>query len=155
MKRKWTRWVGAAVLAAALPASAVAQQWEGWNVGAYAGSVVGGRTVIGAWGGYDYSLGSDLYAGVEGDVMYVPTTGAWLGSVSARLGYSVTPDVLLYGRAGYLTSFSGPSDFWLVGAGADVAVADQVALRLEADRVTRISTGTTDWIVKAGVSYRF
>lgn len=155
MTHRWTKWIAAAVLSAALPACATAQQWEGWNVGAYGGSVIGGRAVIGAWVGYDYSLGNDLYAGVEGDVMYVPSTTAWLGTVSARLGYAVTPDVLAYGRAGYMAVLGGTSDFWLLGAGADIAVADQLALRVEADRVTRIGTGTSDWIVKAGVAYRF
>jgi outer membrane immunogenic protein len=103
----------------------------------------------------------------------------WLASVRARLGYAVD-DVLFYGTAGWAISnidygVTVPSDTfsdslthngWTAGAGAELAVTDQLTARLEyryTDFGAEALTVGTESLqiephthaVRAGLSWRF
>jgi outer membrane immunogenic protein len=104
---------------------------------------------IGGFAGYNYQAGN-IVAGVEGDIGYSWEDGSnagWdsnsgvEGSLRARLGYVVTPDVLLYATAGGAAKKLEVSDGitsedkgligWTAGAGADVMITQQVFGRVE------------------------
>lgn len=104
----------------------------------------------GAFAGYNYEFGGGMVGGVEGDVGYSGVEGSNAGteskagvegSLRARLGYAVTPDVLAYATAGgaaqsLKVTEGGVSDRntmlgWTAGAGADVKLTEQVFGRLE------------------------
>ncbi|RFC69083.1 MULTISPECIES: outer membrane protein [Mesorhizobium] len=106
--------------------------------------------VGGAFGGYQAELGNGLVAGVEGDVGYSNIKGDNAGteaksgvdgSLRARLGYAVTPDILPYitggGAAQSLkVTEGGVSDRntmlgWTAGAGVDVKVTENMFVRGE------------------------
>lgn len=138
-----------------------------WN-GAYAGVTAGygfaGRShddttsnkvdtdgfVGGGFLGYNYDTGSGIVAGVEGDVGYSGVEGSNAGtkvkggvdgSLRARVGYTVTPDVLGYvtaGGAGKRMSVEqgGVKDSqtqlgWTAGVGTDVKITEKVFGRVE------------------------
>jgi len=104
----------------------------------------------GAFAGYNYEFGGGLVGGVEGDVGYSGVKGdnagteskaGVEGSLRARLGYAVTPDVLVYATAGgaaqsLKVTEGGQSDRntllgWTAGAGTDVKLTEQVFGRVE------------------------
>ncbi len=99
--------------------------------------------------GYNYQAGN-VVAGAEADLGYSFTEGsnagtssdsAWEGSLRARLGYVVSPEILLYVTAGGAgkqldLAAGGGSDGntmlgWTAGAGADMMVTDNVFGRVE------------------------
>jgi outer membrane immunogenic protein len=99
--------------------------------------------------GYNYQAGN-VVAGAEADIGYNFSEGSnagtrsesgWEGSLRARLGYVVTPEILLYVTAGGAAkeldiSAAGGSDGntmlgWTAGAGADVMVTEKVFGRVE------------------------
>ena len=105
--------------------------------------------LLGGFVGYNYQAGN-IVAGAEADIGYSWVEGdngplnsesGVEGSLRARLGYVVTPDILLYATAGGAAknlevSFGGSSDDntmlgWTAGAGADVKVTEQVFGRVE------------------------
>ena len=137
--------------------------WAGPYAGLSAGYGFAGRTrdktldnkidtdgfIGGAFVGMQWQSGSIVY-GVEGDVNYNDMSGSNAGvksessvdgSVRARLGYAVTPDILLYGTAGgaaqslkikdAVGSDSNTQLGWTAGAGADVKITEQVFGRVE------------------------
>lgn len=135
--------------------------WAGPYVGLSAGYGFAGRTddsgnkiktdgfVGGGFAGMQWQNGGFVY-GVEGDVNYngiegrnagVKSEAKVDGSLRARLGYAVTPDVLLYGTAGgaaqslkirdAVGSDSNSMLGWTAGAGADVKITEQVFGRVE------------------------
>ena len=84
----------------------------GWTGGQSANATVGGAI------GYDYSLGSTAFAGVEGSIDKVLATGEkarW--GTSARLGAKISPNDKLYGVAGY--SFGVGPNATHLGAGVE------------------------------------
>lgn len=105
--------------------------------------------LLGAFGGYNWQSGN-IVAGAEADVGY-----SWLegdnagftsesgveGSLRARLGYVVSPNILLYTTAGGAAkdleiSGAGTSDSnamigWTAGAGADIMVTENIFGRVE------------------------
>ena len=105
--------------------------------------------VGGAFAGYNYDAGG-IVAGVEADINYSGVEGAngaavaesgVDGSLRARLGYAVTPDILPYITAGgaaqrlEITDGAG-SDAnttlgWTAGVGTDVKVTENVFGRVE------------------------
>ncbi|MGC4025301.1 MAG: porin family protein [Mesorhizobium sp.] len=106
--------------------------------------------VGGAFAGYQSDLGNGVVAGVEGDVGYSNIKGDNAGttaksgvdgSLRARLGYAVTPDILPYitggGAAQSLkVTEGGASDRntmlgWTAGAGVDVKVTENMFVRGE------------------------
>jgi outer membrane immunogenic protein len=94
--------------------------------------------------GFVYGIEGDIgYGGYKGDNAGVESEGGVDGSLRARLGVAVTPDVLLYGTAGgalqsvkLTDTATGDSDRntmlgWTAGAGADVKMTQQVFGRVE------------------------
>jgi outer membrane immunogenic protein len=105
--------------------------------------------LAGGFAGYNYQVGN-IVVGAEADVAYSWEDGSNAGTTSdsgvegslrARLGYVVSPDVLIYATAGGAAkdlevSNGGISDSntmlgWTAGAGADVMVTEQVFGRIE------------------------
>ncbi|MCO5066195.1 MAG: porin family protein [Rhizobiaceae bacterium] len=104
----------------------------------------------GAFAGYQSDFGNGIVAGVEGDVGYSGVKGdnagteakaGVEGSLRARLGYAVSPDILPYITAGgaaqsLKVTEGGLSDRntmlgWTAGAGVDVKVTENVFVRGE------------------------
>ncbi|WP_315920325.1 porin family protein [Mesorhizobium sp. SP-1A] len=139
--------------------------WAGPYAGLSVGYGFAGRTKLpdvgtnihtdgfigGAFAGYNWQQDNFVY-GVEGDLGYNGSKGSaddWKsksgfeGSIRARLGYSVSPDILLYGTAGgageslkITDQLSGDSQSkgmfgWTAGAGADIKFTDNVFGRVE------------------------
>jgi outer membrane immunogenic protein len=142
----------------------VASTWTGAYVGVQGGYGFSGRAedrtvgnkintdgfVGGGFAGYNYDTGMGIVAGVEGDLGYSGVKGSNAGtevksgldgSIRARLGYTVTPAVLLYGTAGgagknVSVTEGGIRDKntalgWTAGVGADVKITQQVFGRVE------------------------
>jgi len=102
-----------------------------------------------AFGGYQwqqenfvYGAEADLgYNGTKGDSGGVNSKGGFEGSLRARLGYAVTPEILLYGTGGgalknQKISVPGDSDSntmlgWTAGVGTDIKITDNVFGRVE------------------------
>lgn len=105
--------------------------------------------VGGVFGGYQwqqenfvYGAEADLgYNGVKGDSGGINSKGGFEGSLRARLGYAVTPEILLYGTGGgalknQKISVPGDSDSntmlgWTAGVGTDIKITDNVFGRVE------------------------
>jgi outer membrane immunogenic protein len=103
----------------------------------------------GAFAGYNYQIdnfvigaeGDIGYSGVEGSNAGTDSTGGGEGSLRARLGYAVSPEILLYatgGGAGRSIKLEegGVSDRntlygWTAGAGADIKITENVFGRVE------------------------
>jgi outer membrane immunogenic protein len=137
--------------------------WSGPYAGVSLGYAFGGETqdetfdntidtdgvVVGGFAGYNWQAGS-VVVGPEVDLGYNFSEGSnagttsesgWEGSLRGRLGYVVTPEILLYVTAGGAAkqldlSAGGGSDSntmlgWTAGAGADMMVTDNVFGRVE------------------------
>ncbi|WP_224544043.1 outer membrane protein [Mesorhizobium sp. CA16] len=105
--------------------------------------------VGGVFGGYNwqqdnfvYGAEADLgYNGVKGDSAGIRAKGGVDGSLRARLGYAVTPEILLYGTGGLAAKNQkveapGVSDSkamlgWTAGVGTDIKITDNVFGRVE------------------------
>ena len=105
--------------------------------------------VGGVFGGYNWQQENFVY-GAEADIGYNGTKGSsggieaksgLEGSLRARLGYSVTPEILLYGTGGLaaknqkiddgVTSDSKAMLGWTAGVGTDIKITDNVFGRVE------------------------
>lgn len=105
--------------------------------------------LIGGFAGYNWQAGN-MVAGVEGDVGYSWEDGSNAGlksesgvegSLRARLGYVISPDLLVYATAGGAAkslevSGGGVKDDstmigWTAGAGADMMMTESVFGRVE------------------------
>jgi outer membrane immunogenic protein len=103
----------------------------------------------GAFLGYNWQSDNFVY-GVEGDIGYsgekgsnagVSSKAGFEGSLRGRLGYAVSPDILLYGTAGgagqSLKVDDGVSSDrkamlgWTAGVGTDIKITDNVFGRVE------------------------
>ena len=105
--------------------------------------------VGGVFGGYQwqqenfvYGAEADLgYNGTKGDSGGVNSKGGFEGSLRARLGYAVTPEILLYGTGGgalknqKVSTPLGSDDNtmlgWTAGVGTDIKITDNVFGRVE------------------------
>ncbi|TPN79559.1 porin family protein [Mesorhizobium sp. CU2] len=105
--------------------------------------------VGGVFGGYQwqqenfvYGGEADLgYNGTKGDSNGISAKSGLEGSLRARLGYSVTPEILLYGTGGLAAKnqkieTAGTSDSnamlgWTAGVGTDIKITDNVFGRVE------------------------
>ncbi|MEP9388985.1 outer membrane protein [Mesorhizobium sp. KR9-304] len=137
--------------------------WSGPYAGITVGYGFGGETedetfnntidtdgfLAGGFAGYNYQVGN-MVAGVEADIGYSWEDGSNAGltsdsgvegSLRARLGYVISPSVLLYATAGGAAkdlevSGGGVSDSntmigWTAGGGADIMVTERVFGRVE------------------------
>ena len=104
------------------------------------GSVFGGYQ----WQQENFVYGGELelgYNGAKGSDNGVDAKGGFEGSLRARLGYAVTPEILLYGTAGgalkdQKIEAGGFSDSqtpigWTAGVGTDIKITDNVFGRVE------------------------
>lgn len=123
--------------------------------------------------GYNYQFDNNVVLGAEGDLGYSGVKGdnngtevksGLEGSLRARLGYAVTPDILLYGTAGgagqriKATDLAGNSDSnnalgWTAGAGADVKLTEAVFGRVEY-RYTDLGSDTYNLAAPTDVSVK-
>lgn len=144
---------------AELPVASWAGPYAGINLGyGFGGHVkapgVDAKTkgfIGGVFGGYNWQQENFVY-GAEADLGYNGTKGSdnglsaktgIEGSLRARLGYAVTPEILLYGTGGLAAkdqkiddSVSGVHDNkgmlgWTAGAGTDIKITDNVFGRVE------------------------
>lgn len=171
--------------------------WTGGYVGLYAGYGFAGSAdepgndigtdgfLGGAFAGYNYDLGNGVvlggegdigYSGVEGDNAGTETKSGVEGSLRARLGYAVSPDILPYVTAGGAAKSmevteGGVSDSntmlgWTAGAGVDVKATENIFVRGEyrytdfgkEDFTTGGGTrevDSTDHRVSLGVGFKF
>ena len=104
-----------------------------------------------AFGGYQWQQENFVYGGeaelgyngVKGDDNGINSKGGFEGSLRARLGYAVTPEILLYGTGGLAgrnlkvednvlgTSDSATMLGWTAGLGTDIKLTDNVFGRVE------------------------
>ncbi|TGQ67127.1 porin family protein, partial [Mesorhizobium sp. M8A.F.Ca.ET.207.01.1.1] len=95
------------------------------------------------------------YNGVKGDSAGIHAKGGLEGSLRARLGYSVTPEILLYGTGGLAAKNQKITDDvlgtneskamlgWTAGVGTDIKITDNVFGRVE-------YRNTDDWSKTVG-----
>ncbi|TPJ85346.1 porin family protein [Mesorhizobium sp. B2-5-13] len=108
----------------------------------FVGSVFGGYQ----WQQENFVYGGEAelgYNGVKGDDNGINSKGGFEGSLRARLGYAVTPEILLYGTGGLAgrslkveDTVLGASDTatmlgWTAGVGTDIKLTDNVFGRVE------------------------
>ncbi|CCV12834.1 outer membrane protein [Mesorhizobium sp. STM 4661] len=106
----------------------------------FVGSVFGGYQ----WQQENFVYGAEAdlgYSDVKGDNAGLESKGGFEGSLRARLGYSVTPEILLYGTAGgalrnqkmEAAGFSDSNTMlgWTAGLGTDIKITDNVFGRVE------------------------
>ena len=139
--------------------------------GVFAGydKTVNERFVVGAEAGLDFASDDEIQNSVAGSNYSVDPKYSF--DVSARVGYLVNPQTLLYVRGGYtnarvrttitnpagIQSASDNQDGWLAGAGVERQVAPNVSARVEY-RYSKLSEGDGKdqrSRVLAGLSYRF
>ncbi len=138
-------------LAAIAPAEA--QGFEGAYAGIYAGtsfSFVG--WMGGVQAGYNFAFAGDAIAGVEGDV-FVTNGGQVWGTAAGRLGYALSPEMMLFASLGAGTN--GANTYYQIGGGGEFNVTDQVYLRADLDRLRQFSGGVPIYYGKIGAGYRF
>ncbi|WP_421913695.1 outer membrane protein [Mesorhizobium sp.] len=144
---------------AQLPVASWAGPYAGLSVGyGFAGHAnlrdqdnnVGTKGFVGGvFGGYQwqqenfvYGAEADIgYNGVKGSNFGADAKGGVEGSLRARLGYAVTPDILLYGTAGGalkdqkvddgVASDSKTMLGWTAGVGTDIKITENVFGRVE------------------------
>ncbi|RWB75239.1 MAG: porin family protein [Mesorhizobium sp.] len=143
---------------AELPVASWAGPYAGINLGyGFGGHVkapgVDAKTkgfIGGVFGGYNWQQENFVY-GAEADLGYNGTKGSdnglsaksgIEGSLRARLGYAVTPEILLYGTGGLAAKNQKIDDTlgahdskgmlgWTAGAGTDIKITDNVFGRVE------------------------
>jgi len=105
---------------------------------------VGGAFLGYQWQQENFVYGAEAdigYSGVKGDSNGIEAKGGLEGSLRARLGYAVTPEILLYGTGGgalknQKVEAAGISDSntmlgWTAGVGTDIKITDNVFGRVE------------------------
>jgi outer membrane immunogenic protein len=139
--------------------------------GVFAGydKTINGRFVVGAEGGLDFASDGKIQSTVAGSNYSVDPKYSF--DLTARAGYLVNPQTLLYVRGGYtnarvrttitdadgIQSASDNRDGWLAGAGVERQITQNVSARVEY-RYSKLSEGggkDQRNRVLAGLSYRF
>jgi len=139
--------------------------------GVFAGydKAIDGRFVVGAEAGLNFASDDEVETSVGGVSYTVDPKHSF--DVTARAGYLVTPETLVYARGGYSNAryrttiedsigteiASRTIDGWLVGGGAERKVNANVSARLEY-RYSKFSEDDSKdqrHRVLAGLSYRF
>ena len=138
----------------------------------FVGSVFGGYQ----WQQENFVYGGEAelgYNGVKGSSNGIDSKAGFEGSLRARLGYAVTPEILLYGTGGLaarslkiddgVSSDRATMVGWTAGLGTDIKITDNVFGRVEY-RYTNLGTATfttnpsiayrsTDLLVGVGVKF--
>ena len=139
--------------------------------GVFAGydKTINGRFVVGAEGGIDFGSDDTVQSNVAGSNYSIDPKYSF--DLTARAGFLVNPQTLLYVRGGYtnarvrttitdaagIQSASDSQDGWLAGAGVERQIAQNVSARVEY-RYSKLSEGDGKDQrnrVLAGLSYRF
>jgi len=139
--------------------------------GIFAGydKTIGGRFVVGAEAGLDFASDDEVQNSVGATTYTIDPKYSY--DLTARMGYLVTPETLVYARGGYtnarvrttvtnaslITSNSSNQDGWLAGAGVERQIAPHASARVEY-RYSKFSEGDGKddrHRVLAGLSYRF
>ncbi len=112
------------------------------NTSGFVGSVFGGYQ----WQQENFVYGGEVelgYNGNKGDDNGIDSKGGFEGSLRARLGYAITPEILLYGTGGLagrslkvedsvlLADDTATMIGWTAGLGADIKFTDNVFGRVE------------------------
>ena len=130
---------------------------------------INGRFVVGAEGGVDFASDNEVATSAGGTSYSVDPKYSF--DLTARAGYLVNPQTLIYARGGYtnarirttvtngagISSASDNQDGWTVGGGVERMVTQNVSARMEY-RYSKFSEGDgKDYRhrVLAGLSYRF
>ena len=139
--------------------------------GLYAGydKKVAERVVIGAEGGLDFASDDEAQTSAAGTTISLDPKYSF--DLTARAGFLVAPGTLVYGRGGYTnarvrTTVASPigsqsdsdnQDGWLLGAGVERQIKDNVSARLEYRHSKFSEDEGKDQRnrVLAGLSYRF
>lgn len=125
--------------------------------------------VIGAQAEFNAAASDDF--GVAGDAARIQLDPRYSFDLSARAGYLVTPETLIYVRGGYSnarvrtttfadskrTSSSENLDGWMIGGGAERMITDHISARLEY-RYADLGEGPGKFDrhqVLVGAAYRF
>ena len=139
--------------------------------GLFAGydKTINGRFVLGAEGGVDLASDNEVTSSAGGTSYSVDPKYSF--DLTARAGYLVNPQTLIYARGGYtgarvrttvttpagVSSASDSQDGWVVGGGVERVITQNVSARVEY-RYSKFSEGDgKDYRhrVLAGLSYRF
>lgn len=159
---------------AATPAMAQAQQgapdvYGGLQVGTHdlgnSAAVDDNGIIYGVFAGVDVPVSGPVFVGLEGNFNYGSGAIDREYGIAARIGTEISPGTKLFVRGGYqevdldvrrFTGVNPPAGFddtdadYLVGAGADIAVNNQLGVRLAVDTIAFDTVRAT-----AGVVFRF
>ncbi len=183
MRTRFLTAIGAAALVA-FPTTAFAQDAAGEGfVGVSAGyhdlnlndedaedlgiEVDDGSPIVGVYAGYDFPLGTNLFAGVEGNFHFGTDAIDTEYGASVRLGFRAEGGAKYYIRGGYQevdidveevldTEIPGIEDFdtsegdYLVGLGVDFPVGERTGFRVNLDTISFDSLRAT-----AGFALKF
>ena len=167
--------IPALAIAAGLSAAPVmaqgapAQVFVGGQVGVHDLGIDGAAsdtgTIYGVFAGVDMPVSNRLFIGAEANYNYGSRAIDREYGIAARIGTEVSPGTKIFGRVGYqevdfdlrrvvggpVASGSDDTDGdYMVGVGADIAVAQQLGLRVAFDTISFDTTRFT-----AGVAMRF
>lgn len=135
--------------------------WSGFYAGVY--GVVQNSPV----GGTQYGAGINAGVNAEFDFFLVGaevalhgltggTINTTYGQVLGRAGVVITDEVMLYAAAGYGIDLGAPAeDDWLLGAGVEMAVADNVSVRAQYLHGFPITGGNPKDQVTIGAHFHF
>lgn len=131
--------------------------WQGIYGGITLGSLdtwQGDGFVAGVQLGRNWRSGKIIY-GIEGDISFSDADAVdWFGTVRGRLGYLVTPGILVYGTAGLgLVDFDhgGTETEFVYGLGVEGRLTQATTVRLE---YIGFSDSDID-VVRVGLNFKF
>ncbi len=127
--------------------------WGGVYVGAFGGYTFGLATAdIGMLAGYNFVSGNFL-AGAEARVGVGLAGPAFFGSLNARAGYIVSPNLLLYGvgGVGYIPAVTTVT--YTFGGGAEFAINNNLSVFGEARGLGAFGGGCCLLTLQTGLSY--
>lgn len=155
--------------APAMAQNAPAQVFVGGQIGVHDLGIEGAAsdtgTIYGVFAGVDMPVSSNLFIGAEANYNYGSRAIDREYGIAARIGTEVSPGTKIFGRVGYQEvdfdlrrvtggAFADGGDDtdgdYMVGVGADIAVAQQLGLRVAVDTISFDSARFT-----AGVAMRF
>ena len=136
--------------------------------GIYTGydKTLNGRFVVGAEAGLDFASDDEVQSSATGTTFTVDPK--YSVDLTARAGYLLNPQTLVYARGGYtnarvrtsiadvsgIQSDSDNQEGWLAGAGVERQLAPNTSARIEY-RYSKFSEDNARNRVLAGLSYRF
>ncbi len=122
--------------------------------GPYVGVGAGAPRQLTVIAGYNFALGNNIVAGVEGTVNKIICCGLGLtADVSARTGYTPNGNVLFYGEGG-VRYRDGQGMFYTLGGGMEVVVGERTTGFMELAKIAPFGgTGFTETTFRGGVNF--